>query len=869
MLLLKSSSGKPTGLVAMSGLDELLSDFLAECQENLDQMDSDLVQLESAPDDRPVLDRVFRTLHTIKGNSGFLNFERLGDLAHAGESLLDRMRHGALQCSAEICDRLLELVDAIRASLKHISKSGRESDDDYDRLKQQLRGLAGSLQEPVASEDDLEDDAEYGATMVSTSSSGDVDDVERFEPVEASPMDVPTGVYVAPPAEEQLANPVNEAGGSTLPSQKASDSETSRPLEPAAETPAEIVATETASMPAAAASPVETPSSQAASDSNAAGDSKARRGSGISSSNVRVDVDLLDELMNLVGELVLTRNQIVQRVRHQTDAGLVEHSQRLNMIATELQERFMMTRMQRIGSVWQRFPRMVRDVSRQCGKRVHLEMEGEETELDRTLLEAITDPLTHTIRNAIDHGIEHPKLRKSARKPEVGTIKLRAYHEGGHVNVEVVDDGAGLDPERIRAKAVQNNLYDAKEIVLLSQSELLQSVFLPGFSTAEAITNVSGRGVGMDVVKTNIERIGGTVQLESKPGVGTTIRMKVPLTLAIIPALIVKSRGHRFAIPQVNVLELFSLNHADEGEKIERVHTALVYRLRGQLIPLVKVDDLLNLSGTGVGDGTVQEQLDALGGRGVDVVVLQVHDRQLGLIVDQIQDSEEIVVKPLSCLIHDVPAYAGATILGDGRVSLILDGAGIARMTNIFENQQQHSVGPVADDAATSHIDFADGLLVCSLAGDCDTESLNSAEESVTASPVNSPEHRVAISLSDVIHIRQFSFAELSHAADQQAVRFEGRILPLCNLAAELYGLRSPAPDDGQLRVVICGQDDAMVGLIVDRVLDIASTPKDIRPADRVDMVGSAIIDGHITDILDAPVLVRPVTQTVNVTEEL
>lgn len=815
----------------MSGLDELLSDFLAECQEGIDQMNTDLVQLEASPENRPVLDRVFRTLHTMKGNSGFLNFERLGNLAHAGESLLDRMRHGALQCSDEICDRLLELVDAIRASLNHISKSGQESDDDYDRLKQQLQGLAGSLQEPVASEGDLKDDAEYRATIVSTSSSGDVDDVERFEPVEASPMDVPTGAYVAPPAE--------------------------------------IVAAETASMPAAAATLVETPSSQAVSDSNAAGDSKARRGSGSTSSNVRVDVDLLDVLMNLVGELVLTRNQIVQRVRHQTDAGLVEHSQRLNTIATELQERFMMTRMQRIGSVWQRFPRMVRDVSRQCGKRVHLELEGEETELDRTLLEAITDPLAHIIRNAIDHGIEHPKLRNSARKPEVGTIKLRAYHEGGQVNIEVVDDGAGLDPERIRAKALQNNLYDAEEIVLLSQSELLQSVFLPGFSTAQAITNVSGRGVGMDVVKTNIERIGGTVQLESKPGVGTTIRMKVPLTLAIIPALIVKSRGHRFAIPQVNVLELFSLNHADEGTKIERVQTTLVYRLRGQLIPLVNLDDLLNLSGTGVGDGTVQEQLDAMGGRGVDVVVLQVHDRQLGLIVDQIQDNEEIVVKPLSCLTHNVPAYAGATILGDGRVSLILDANGIARMTNIFENQQQHSVGPVADDAATSHIDFADGLLVCSLAGDCDTESLNSAEESVTASPVNSPEHQVAISLSDVIHIRQFSFAELSHAADQQAVQFEGRILPLCNLAAELYGLRSPAPDDGQLRVVICGQDDAMVGLIVHRVLDIASTPKDIRPADRVDMVGSAIIDGHITDILDVPVLVRPVTQTVYVTEEL
>lgn len=823
-------------MACMSGLDELLQDFLAECHEGLDQVDGDLVRLESAPDDRSVLDRVFRTLHTIKGNCGFLNFTLLGDLAHAGETLLDRMRHGALEFSPETCDCLLGLVDALRSSLKHISKNGEESSEKYAELKQQLREMAATAPRPVR-RDAADTEPEFG-TMVSDDFAGldatsfdaefqessglpepEVEQPSEPEPAKSSGAETPPAQPATPTGPSEQA--VVKQQVDSPPAAEDEPPVTSKREEPPASTSRAKPTTQASETPATRSRPEPKRGADSA-------DSGSSPGLGLSASNVRVDVELLDDLMNLVGELVLTRNQIVQRMSQHSDTGLLAHAQRLNGITTELQERFMKTRMQRIGSVWQRFPRVVRDVSRQCAKRVKLEMEGEETELDRTLLEAIADPLTHIIRNAIDHGIEPPAQRRRDGKPEVGVIKLRAYYEGGQVNVEVVDDGAGLDPERIREKAVQKQIFDEEESVMLSQSELLQSVFLPGFSTAESITSVSGRGVGMDVVKTNIEQIGGTVNLESTPGEGTTVRMKVPLTLAIIPALIVKASGHRFAIPQVNVLELFSLTPDDATSKIEQVHRTLVYRLRGNLIPLIELAELLGIRSD-----------SPLRNRHVDVVVLQVHDRRLGLIVDDVMNNEVIVVKPLSPMIQDVPAYAGATILGDGQVSLILDGSGIARMTNVFASQQQRLEHASETDSSVQ-LDFSDGLLVCSLPIQND----------------GSPPRRVAFSLADVRMIRQFPVEDVSHAAGQLAVQYEDEILPLIDVTNQFFAWTPPEPEDGLLRVVICGTNGSTVGLIVDRVLDIAATPKNIRPAERPEFAGSAIIDGQITDILKPSLMV-------------
>ena len=368
--------------------------------------------------------------------------------------------------------------------------------------------------------------------------------------------------------------------------------------------------------------------------------------------------------MNLVGELVLARNQILQFTKKTEDAGLVTAGQRLNLIASELQESVMKTRMQPIGSIWSRFPRTVRDVALGCGKQVRIQMEGQETELDKTLIEAIKDPLTHLVRNAVDHGVEHPEARRAAGKDPEGILLLRAFHEGGQVNIEISDDGAGLNLEKVVQKALQKGLITADHAARMTEREMANLIFAAGLSTAEKVTNVSGRGVGMDVVKTNIERIGGTVDVQTALGKGTSVKIKIPLTLAIVPALIVTSAGQRFAIPQVSLLELVGLDGNQVNKGIEMIHGAPVYRLRGRLLPLVYLKQVLKTGLAGgessPGNGTEGSDVSeadlapstfgANSGNAferVNIVVLQADGRRFGLVVDEISDTEEIVVKPL------------------------------------------------------------------------------------------------------------------------------------------------------------------------------------------------------------------------------
>src|SRR5271165_3795881 len=391
---------------------------------------------------------------------------------------------------------------------------------------------------------------------------------------------------------------------------------------------------------------------------------------------IRVGVNVLDKLMTLVGELVLARNQLLQISNTVEDASLQAVSQRMNLIATELQEQVMKTRMQPIGNIWGQFPRTVRDVALGCGKEVGIEMEGKETELDKTIIEAIKDPLTHLVRSSVDHGIELPEARVKAGKARVGRLILRAFHEGGQVNIEISDDGAGLSSDRIRKKAIERGVITAEQAARMTEREIFNLIFLPGFSTAEKVTNVSGRGVGMDVVKTNVEKIGGTVDVQSTLGRGTTVRVKIPLTLAIIPALVVTCGGDRYAIPQVSLLELVRVESDQAGKGIELVHGAPVYRLRGQLLPLVYLSRELKLAT----DARPPAEREGA----VNIVVLQADGRQFGLVVDEINDTEEIVVKPLRKQLKTVKVFAGSSIMGDGRVALILDVLGLAQRAGVL-----------------------------------------------------------------------------------------------------------------------------------------------------------------------------------------
>jgi two-component system chemotaxis sensor kinase CheA len=561
------------------------------------------------------------------------------------------------------------------------------------------------------------------------------------------------------------------------------------------------------------------------------------RASALSDSNIRVDVGLLDKLMNLVGELVLARNQILQFSSTQQDTSFLNTSQRLNLITTELQEGVMKTRMQPIGNIWSKFPRVVRDLATSCGKQVNIEMEGKETELDKTIIESIKDPLTHLVRNAVDHGVESPEKRLAAGKSPEGHLFLRAFHEGGQVNIEISDDGAGIDLERVKQKALEKGLVTPDQAARLSDRELLNLLFLPGFSTAEKVTNVSGRGVGMDVVKTNIEKIGGTVDIQNHVGHGTTLKIKIPLTLAIIPALIVTSHGDRYAIPQVSLLELVRLEGEQARKGIEQIHGAAVYRLRGKLLPLVTLNHELRVEESGL-ERQVAEN------NAVNIVVLQADDRHFGLVVDEINDTEEIVVKPLGKQLKGISTFAGATIMGDGQVALILDVLGLAQRANVVSEVRDRSVGEKAAEMESRH-DDGESLLL--LRGPHDG--------------------RMAMPLSLVARLEEFARTAVEKAEGRHVVQYRGQILPLIHLSSALAerrqqprdsGPHEPGAEDDKIQVVVYIDQGRSVGLVVDRILDIAHEEVKIQKhSGRHGTLGTMVVQGRVTELLDLKGIIR------------
>ena len=527
--------------------------------------------------------------------------------------------------------------------------------------------------------------------------------------------------------------------------------------------------------------------------------------------NVRVGVGLLDRLMNLVGELVLARNQVLQAAEASSDPSLATASQRLSLITTELQEGIMKTRMQPISSVWTKFPRIVRDLAVVCGKQVRLDLLGRETELDRTVLEAIRDPLTHIVRNSVDHGIETPEQRRKSKKAAIGSIAFRAFHEGGMVNIEVTDDGRGIDPEKLRAKAIERGLITSERANRLSDREAMQLLFLPGFSTAEEVTKVSGRGVGMDVVKTGVEKIGGTIDIQSRIGEGTSIRVKIPLTLAIIPALIVCCRNQRYAIPQVNLVELVRV---ESDSAIEYVRDAPVYRLRGELLPIVFLGAVFG------GDAKPPDR------KGYNIIVLRADNRSFGLVVDDVADTQEIVVKPLGRELKGISAFAGATIMGDGRVALILDVFGLADAIGmaVRPNREELAEGPEDED-----VEDVETLLAFHL----------------------SAGQRMAIPLDSVDRLEEFKVERIERAGSTEVIQYRNQILRLLHVA-DLVGNDRVQPESDVVQVVVHSRDGQTIGLVVDRIADIVQDRIVVDcNVSRRGVLGSAVLHGSVTEILD------------------
>jgi two-component system chemotaxis sensor kinase CheA len=512
--------------------------------------------------------------------------------------------------------------------------------------------------------------------------------------------------------------------------------------------------------------------------------------------------------------------------------------QRLNVLTTELQAGVMKTRMQPIGNIWSKFPRLVRDLAVACKKQVRLDMDGRDTELDKTIIEAIRDPLTHTVRNAIDHGIESPEERKAAGKHPEGRLILHAFHEGGKVIIQITDDGCGIDPQRVRAKAIKTKLLTDEEAEQMSDPELVSLVFLPGFSTADKVTNFSGRGVGMDVVRTNVEKIGGTVEIESQVGKGTIVKLKIPLTLAIIPALTITCGGERYAIPQVNLLELVSLDAELARLGIEYVHDAPVYRLRGQLLPLVYLNRQLG----------VPERGEQAAAENVNIVVLQADERQFGLVVDAIHDTQEIVVKPLQKQLKAIHAFSGATIMGDGRVALILDVMGLAQRARVLSDMRVRTISEAP--AAAEPVRERRSILLFATADGA----------------------RMAMPLSSVARLEEFPRSALEKIGSRHVVQYRDEILPLIDIARVLRPKRH-GRDEGKrgsngtlkhaaasdaVQVVVHSAGERRVGLVVGRILDIVEDTFTARTgSNRPNVLFTAVIQERVTEFLDVDGMIR------------
>jgi len=779
--------------------DEDIRQFLIESNENLATLDDEIVRLEKTPEDSGLISSVFRTIHTIKGTCGFFGFDLLSATAHITENILSQARAGQRRLTPKVISLILEAVDKIKILLVNIEQTGAEGEVDCAELIGRLEKAHDAC--------GAEEENDVPATAAhAVGPAPEPEAIEATPPEPAAPAPIPFAAPHPPPAPAPV--PV---AASPKPAPPAPAAPSPKPA-PAAAPPKPVVAP-----PMPSAAPAAPPKAPAAS----------------TDSTIRVDVGLLDKLMNLVGELVLARNQLLQNSSTQS-MSLQKTTQRLNLITSELQEGVMKTRMQPIGVVWNKLPRVVRDLASQVGKQISIEMIGADTELDKTIIEAIKDPLTHIVRNSCDHGVESPAVRATKGKDPEGRLLLRAFHEGGVVNIEITDDGAGIDPNKMRSKAIEKGVITEEQAAQLNDQAARELIFAPGFSTAEKVTSISGRGVGMDVVKTNIEKIGGNVEiLEGKPH-GTTIRIRIPLTLAIIPGLIVSIssedprsavtaqsatlRDERFVVPQANLLELVRLEGPKIAERIKNLHGTPIFHYRGQLLPLVYLRRIL-------GKSMVGQDLEA-----VSIVVLQAENRHLGLVVDAIHDTQEIVVKPLGRQLKGLDCYLGGTIMGDGLPALILDVAGLARLANL--QGRNSSAAIEASRSGPQQVALPTKMLLLFRAGSF---------------------HRIAVPLPLVARLEKIPSNTIERAAGHAVLHYRGDILPLVNLVSVL----EPGADydpfaQDIIQLIVFTDGTRRIGVIVDQIVDIVDEAVTVRRgAAAPGLLGSAVIGGKITDLLD------------------
>jgi two-component system, chemotaxis family, sensor kinase CheA len=764
-------------------MDDLLREFLTETSESLDTVDNQLVKFEQEPNNAKILDNIFRLVHTIKGTCGFLGLPRLEALAHAGETLMGKFRDG-MPVTAEAVTLILGSID---------------------RIKEILGGLEATEAEPEGNDQDLivqlHQMVERGVAAMSASAAPEA----AAAPVPAKPATA-EGSLTFQVLEREL-----RPGEVSLDELERAFRETSAEVAPPPAAKPAPAKAEVSAAPAPKAPADEKAPKPAAKKAKTAVEADAGDGDRVANQSIRVNVDTLEHLMTMVSELVLTRNQLLEISRRNEDTEFKVPLQRLSNVTAELQEGVMKTRMQPIGNAWQKLPRIVRDLSSELHKQIELEMHGADTELDRQVLDLIKDPLTHMVRNSADHGLETPAERAAAGKPEQGTIRLSAYHEGGHIIICIADNGRGLNTERIKAKAVSNGLVSEADLEKMTEAQIHKFIFAPGFSTAAAVTSVSGRGVGMDVVRTNIDQIGGTIDVKSVAGEGSSVTIKIPLTLAIVSALIVEAGGDRFAIPQLSVVELVRAR-ANSEHRIERIKDTAVLRLRNKLLPLMHLKKLLKID-----DGSSSDPENGF------IVVTQVGSQTFGIVVDGVFHTEEIVVKPMSTKLRHIDMFSGNTILGDGAVIMIIDPNGIAKALGAAGNAGHE----IADENAAHRAAGAEQLtsLLVFRAGSSQPK---------------------AVPLGLVTRLEEIAAEKIELSNGRSMVQYREQLMPLIQMNG--VNVRT----SGTQPILVFSDDGRSMGLVVDEIIDIVEERLNIEVAGSSEgILGSAVIKGQATEVID------------------
>ncbi|MCX6127940.1 MAG: chemotaxis protein CheW [Proteobacteria bacterium] len=786
-----------------------LFEYLDECQEMLENFSKNLATIEKG-DKRPeILAEIYRDMHTIKGSSQLFGFSQIGQLAHAMETCLDPIRKGTMTVSRDLVDTLYSGCDTIASLLQGIRESKNEPDLNKI-LTEILSRLVAVAESTITETDPPKKDKDLAPEIISksvthrnASPSPAIDktlemhdSLQKINKKEGVAVTSTNSNSTKHPGFELFDDPTPPSSGSVSTAPDIKELETKPKLESPAKSHSEDPQSET----------------------------------------IRVHVTLLDSLMNSVGELVLIRNQILQHAKlKDEDTEFLKLSQRLNILTAELQNEVMKTRMQPIGNILSKFTRVVRDLGKELGKKIELELHGSETELDKTIIEAVKDPLTHIVRNSVDHGIESPEERKKSGKSEVGLVRLKAYHESGQVIIEVTDDGRGLDRDRLGSKAIQKGLITKEEFSKMTDREVQNLIFAPGFSTAASLSNISGRGVGMDVVKTNVERTGGVVDVSSSPGQETTIKIKIPLTLAIVHALIVQASGQRFAIPQTKLVELLRIDESkNSSEKLESLQGRLVLRLRGKILPIISLADVLRTKGP-------NEKIDQIGANlkssedGVYyIAILNADGLMFGMIVDAIDDSADIVVKGLPQFLKDISAFSGATIMGDGSVALTLDVTGISETAQLRSDLSDDRLPNSSQVRSSSrhHSEASDFLLI----------------------DVGAP-GSYAIPLTVVSRIEEFDSSRFERSGEQKVVRYRDSLLPIFSLPEFLHlpfdKIKKPTKE--RTPVVVIKRGDRSYGIEVCEIQDIIEVNSNIDQSvkDRPGILGTVVAQNHVIVVVD------------------